>query len=109
MQSPRIKHALGEVTELTDEEFREIWELNPQGDIEGSYIAVVYAIRYKQFLDGSPVTFKELKRRYQLHVEENMRRPTGAKYISRLNNWVNQAKYNHEYGKPNDPRKNRYI
>lgn len=108
MKSTRITATVGEVTEFSDEEFNKLWNINPAGDVEGAYIAAAFSIRTKVFLDGSKITIEELTKRYQEYVTDMMQRGS-YKFIVRLSNWISQERYNHQHGKPVNPKKTRYI
>lgn len=108
MKTERVIRALGPDPGLTDKDFERLWGLNKQGDPEGTFIAVAYAIRAKRLLNGDPITIDLLIERYKDHMKHNGE-TYGTKYISRIKNWVESEKYNHVNQKPSNPRAHRYL
>ncbi len=108
MRTQRVINALGEDPGLSDEDFERLWSLNKQGDPEGTFIAVAYAIKAKRLLNGQPITIDILIERYTEHMKHNGE-AYGVKYISRIKNWIESGKYDHVNQRPKNPRSNRYI
>jgi len=108
--SDNARRVLGDKPAVTLEEFDRIWSIWPFGHKEDTYIEVAYAVAFKTMLDGSPITFDDMVKKYGSYVEIAKARTTDPdKFVAKLINWVKKARYNESTEKPSTKRIDRLV